>query len=685
MALVTRKESTSNDPEWIGLALSGGGFRATLFHLGAIRFLHERGLLSKVKLICSVSGGSILAAHLGLNWQSYNNPNEFDEIARSLVDFTQFDLRGRILRRWICGMALGFPRLFGDLSITGLLQRYYSDFYLRTIQGAASRKGPLTLENLRPSSDQPDIHILATSLTTGALFKFTPKGLGWLDGTNERFINFSSCAISLAVAASSAFPPLFPPVAITKDMVVGIRDQFDKTHYLTDGGVFDNLGFSELVRLSSSLPRDKYPYERGLLIVSDAGGIFDWEDKKYSFLVSRNIRASDILMDRVTKLVPSVIQSSLLKTCVVKIDAEIPPDQETYAQESGVQRAAASIRTDLDRFSVKEVVALLRHGYASARFVLGNSGIQSRPADHWGLLEKMGFEPTDQLRVDDLRRADKGTRRWRLFTAQDWVSGLVGAILLLWLAIILAIPIRLMSWFAPYLVRFDFFFPTKNVQILDDFVFVEFEEYRDKSSNNMPLETYVDPSTSMSYPIFDKATFVEHISLRRTKGDYKIKLKTVGIPPEIKSITPAREQSQIHENKAGTLTISTAELESEHSDQSKGFIFTPDVKAIYVYRNGFQERNSWGGKDVLYATDQLTLVYDFSSIAGWKTLFRVEPEACRVMGKHSIPLHVEWDEGVAIVEAADLKEGEKVRIFWTWNRLGSLPPYPNVKCEDTFK
>ena len=47
----------------IGLALSGGGFRATLFHLGVVRFLYETGSLTSVKRISAVSGGSILAAH----------------------------------------------------------------------------------------------------------------------------------------------------------------------------------------------------------------------------------------------------------------------------------------------------------------------------------------------------------------------------------------------------------------------------------------------------------------------------------------------------------------------------------------------------------------------------------------------------------------------------------------------
>jgi predicted acylesterase/phospholipase RssA len=56
----------------LGLALSGGGLRATLFHLGVVRFLRDAGLLGDVTHLVSVSGGSILGAHLALNWERYN-------------------------------------------------------------------------------------------------------------------------------------------------------------------------------------------------------------------------------------------------------------------------------------------------------------------------------------------------------------------------------------------------------------------------------------------------------------------------------------------------------------------------------------------------------------------------------------------------------------------------------------
>src|SRR5258706_7140570 len=48
----------------IGLCLSGGGYRAMLFHAGALLRLNEAGLLSKLDRISSVSGGSIAAGAL---------------------------------------------------------------------------------------------------------------------------------------------------------------------------------------------------------------------------------------------------------------------------------------------------------------------------------------------------------------------------------------------------------------------------------------------------------------------------------------------------------------------------------------------------------------------------------------------------------------------------------------------
>src|SRR5918995_4346398 len=53
----------------VALCLSGGGYRAMLFHFGAIWRLNELGYLPKLDRVSSVSGGSITAGVLGLNWR----------------------------------------------------------------------------------------------------------------------------------------------------------------------------------------------------------------------------------------------------------------------------------------------------------------------------------------------------------------------------------------------------------------------------------------------------------------------------------------------------------------------------------------------------------------------------------------------------------------------------------------
>src|SRR4029079_12168139 len=52
----------------VALCLSGGGYRAMLFHAGALWRLNEIGFLPKLARISSVSGGSITAGLLGLKW-----------------------------------------------------------------------------------------------------------------------------------------------------------------------------------------------------------------------------------------------------------------------------------------------------------------------------------------------------------------------------------------------------------------------------------------------------------------------------------------------------------------------------------------------------------------------------------------------------------------------------------------
>src|SRR5262245_24538819 len=118
----------------IGLALSGGGFRASLYHLGLIRFLRDAGILPQVTHITSVSGGSIIAAHLALNWGRYTgSASEFDAAAAELLAFVRMDIRNRIVRRYPLCFPLRFPRWLAGrsnrkLTRTGLLEYHYQKY-----------------------------------------------------------------------------------------------------------------------------------------------------------------------------------------------------------------------------------------------------------------------------------------------------------------------------------------------------------------------------------------------------------------------------------------------------------------------------------------------------------------------------------------------------------------------------
>src|SRR6201982_1630931 len=101
----------------IGFALSGGGFRATLFHLGLVRFLRDAGILRQVTHITSVSGGSIMAAHLVLNWDRYNgSPDEFDAAASAFLSSVNLDIPNRIIRRFPLNIPFRLPRRLIGLS-----------------------------------------------------------------------------------------------------------------------------------------------------------------------------------------------------------------------------------------------------------------------------------------------------------------------------------------------------------------------------------------------------------------------------------------------------------------------------------------------------------------------------------------------------------------------------------------
>lgn len=237
---------------------------------------------------------------------------------------------------------------------------------------------------------------------------------------------------------------------------------------------------------------------------------------------------------------------------------------------------------------------------------------------------------------------------------------------------------------APGLLRLDIIFPTKEPEILDDFVYVHFIDYRDMKIS-APLEKYRAQNSATEENVFDKATYVEHVWLRKTNAPYEIRLGSTGIPPQIQAIDPPIK-AQKQETRENGVTIVSAQLDL---NQSHEFIYkgvTPNPKTVYVYRNGFQGKNSFGGKNVFYPTERLTIVYDFSAIPNYQTILFKKPKGC-ILRKDDenydeFDINYRDDKGIAILEAFNLKKGDKVRIFWTWRKSSPENELDNVKCSE---
>jgi predicted acylesterase/phospholipase RssA len=343
----------------LGLALSGGGFRATLYHLGLVRFLRDAGLLSQVTHITSVSGGSIMAAHLALNWDLYTgSAKDFDQAASKLLAFIRLDVRNRIVRRFPLGLLLRGPRwLLGlsnrQLTRTGWLENQYEKHLF----------GDKSLFEL---PERPELHILATNLSEGCLCSFNRDGLWMMQHKAGRSqierIRVALMTVSMAVTASSAFPGFFPPLDLTGRDVGARGGEFGRQAY-TDGGVFDNLGVRMFPWLTPLISEEK---ALDGVLVSDVGNQILTQASQGGGLIRTALRSSDILMDRVWQLEIENFKDTFGFVFAAITDV-VGPHEDSTALHAEVQRQVANIRTDLDAFSPLEISCLIRQGYCIGR------------------------------------------------------------------------------------------------------------------------------------------------------------------------------------------------------------------------------------------------------------------------------------------------------------------------------
>mgnify|MGYP000439204438 CR=1 FL=1 len=270
------------------LCMSGGGFRAMLFHVGSLWRMNEAGLLKPLQRVSSVSGGSITAGVLGLHWSTLDFDGNGvarrfqEEIVAPLRSFADHTFDWKAI---LAGLAL--PGSVADKMIDAYKEHLFGD---HTLQDLPADDGP----------DQgPRFVINATNLQSGVLWRFSrPYAADYLVGR----IRNPTIELAVAVAASAGFPPLLSPVDLKFEagiVTVNDPDQDPEplhrppytTHLvLTDGGVYDNLGLETVWK--------KYQ----TVFVSDGGGHIGPEEDPAGNWVTQLRRVLGVIDSQVRSL-----------------------------------------------------------------------------------------------------------------------------------------------------------------------------------------------------------------------------------------------------------------------------------------------------------------------------------------------------------------------------------------------
>jgi len=403
----------------LGLALSGGGFRASFFHIGVLARLAELDVLRHVEVLSCVSGGSILGAHYYLEVRKLLQRQADSEITREdYIEIVQ-----HLERDFLAGVQQNLRmRLLGSVSanLRSVLYpaytrtKYLGELFERHLYARVQddRSGPRwldglkiyphgggedfnpKLDNWRRGTKAPILLLNATTLNTGHNWQFAvnwmgepPMGSGVQVDRNDLLrrmyyseapLRYQRIRLGEAVAASACVPALFDPLELN-----GLYPQ--RSVQLVDGGVHDNQGVSGLLE-----------QECTLIVVSDASGQMNSERAPSTEAYSVPARANSILMARVRAAEFQEIQTLRSSSAlgglmflhlkkdldlnrVDWVDCQDPYDRfdgagpfhqgatlTSYGMPKTVQELLANIRTDLDSFTDCEAFSLMLCGYRMA-------------------------------------------------------------------------------------------------------------------------------------------------------------------------------------------------------------------------------------------------------------------------------------------------------------------------------
>ncbi|WP_211263159.1 patatin-like phospholipase family protein [Thioalkalivibrio nitratireducens] len=399
----------------VGLALSGGGFRASFFHLGVLARLAETDVLRSVEVLSTVSGGSIVGAHyyLAVRHWLQSHPDRgisrsdylamVSELQKQFLAGVQRNPRMQVLARLGENLRMIFRKdrsrshrlgeifeeaLYGRVADGHLLDqpRVLAELLIKPAGESDPDSFKPRFSNWRRRARVPALLLNATSLNTGHAWQFSARWMGeppGLIGTevdvNERLRRpyyrdmpteaLRQYRLGHAVAASACVPGLFEPLVIE-----GLYPE--RTVRLVDGGVHDNQGVAGLLDEGCTL-----------ILCSDASGQMDDQSNPSDRLVGVPLRANSILMKRVRDIQYQDLVARLDSRAIeglffvhLKKDLASEPldwigsdeprsepqhtgQRTPYGVDRDLQSKLAALRTDLDSFTEVEAHALMLSGY----------------------------------------------------------------------------------------------------------------------------------------------------------------------------------------------------------------------------------------------------------------------------------------------------------------------------------
>lgn len=295
------------DKKRIGLALSGGGYRAAAYHIGTLRALRKLGILDKLDVISSISGGSITAAYYALHKDCFDNFEKAirEKLRRGVLGWTILilviegsalvGLHGWLVSLlvcccglciyWKCAIIVALSLVFLTIIIllfhiiiptSRLIEKVYAKRFFE-------RK---TLSDLPES---PMIAMNATDVELNRQFTFSQIKVDAAEKYKQGYFKNEEIPLSLAVMASSAYP-MFAPVRIPRKYRL---NECSQSPILVDGGIYDNQGAHKLT--------ERGDYHADYIIVSDAGNT-EMNRRGAWNIASLLFKVINLMMNRIDKM-----------------------------------------------------------------------------------------------------------------------------------------------------------------------------------------------------------------------------------------------------------------------------------------------------------------------------------------------------------------------------------------------